>query len=106
MFVEDSVAATDGHLAVALRIKRETYAGGGIEEVSLQATGTLNGKPQAVKDPLFRAGGFFANQESGDRAKDPSEMTADEIKAAVRKAEASLKIREAEINKPSGGLFD
>jgi transposase len=27
--------------------------------VSLQATGTLNGKPQAVKDPLFRAGSFF-----------------------------------------------
>jgi transposase len=27
--------------------------------VSLRATGTLNGKPQAVKDPLFRAGSFF-----------------------------------------------
>jgi transposase len=26
---------------------------------SLQATGTLNGKPQAVKDPLFRTGSFF-----------------------------------------------
>ena len=26
---------------------------------SLQATGTLNSKPQDVKDPLFRAGGFF-----------------------------------------------
>lgn len=26
---------------------------------SLRATGTLNGKPQAVKDPLFRTGSFF-----------------------------------------------
>jgi len=25
----------------------------------LQATGTLNRRPQAVSDPLFRAGGFF-----------------------------------------------
>ena len=39
MFEEDSIAGADGRLAVALRIKRETYAGGGIEEVSLQATG-------------------------------------------------------------------
>jgi transposase len=26
---------------------------------SLRATGTLNGKPHAVKDPLFRTGSFF-----------------------------------------------
>ena len=30
-----------------------------VKLASLQATGTLNGKAQAVKDPLFRAGGFF-----------------------------------------------
>lgn len=66
---------------------------------------TAAAKASAVNS-LFRAGGFFANQESGDRAKDPSEMNADELKAAVRKAETSLKNREGEIKKPSGGLFD
>ena len=29
------------------------------KRVSLQATGTLNRHPEAVTDPLFRAGGFF-----------------------------------------------
>jgi hypothetical protein len=66
---------------------------------------TAAAKASAVNS-LFRAGGFFANQESGDRTKDPSEMSPDEIRAALRKAETLLRNREAEINKPSGGLFD
>jgi hypothetical protein len=66
---------------------------------------TAAAKASAVNS-LFRAGGFFVNQDSGDRSKDPSEMNADELKAAVRKAETSLKNREDEIKKPSGGLFD
>ena len=66
---------------------------------------TAAAKASAVNS-LFRAGGFFANQESGDRAKDMSEMNADELKAALRRAETSLKNREDEINKPKGGLFD
>lgn len=66
---------------------------------------TAAAKASAVNS-LFRAGGFFANQEASDRDKDPSEMTPAEVKAALRKAEASLKAREDEINKPTGGLFD
>jgi hypothetical protein len=66
---------------------------------------TAAAKASAVNS-LFRAGGFFANQDVGDRAKDPSEMTADELKAELRKAETSLKNRETEVSKPTGGLFD
>ena len=68
-------------------------------------------KASAVNS-LFRAGGFFANQESGDREKDPSEMTSDEVKAALRKAKTSLTNREAKIGKPlasdtpQSSLFD
>src|SRR5258707_3974150 len=66
---------------------------------------TAAAKASAVNS-LFRAGGFFANQDSGGREKDPSEMSPAEVKAALRKAETSLKNREDEINKPKGGLFD
>jgi hypothetical protein len=66
---------------------------------------TAAAKASAVNS-LFRAGGFFANQDIGDREKDPSEMTPAEVKAALRKAEALLKNREVEISKPTGGLFD
>ena len=66
---------------------------------------TAAAKASAVNS-LFRAGGFFANQDTGDRTKDPSEMSPDEVKAALRKTEALLKNREAEVNKPGGGLFD
>lgn len=66
---------------------------------------TAAAKASAVNS-LFRAGGFFANQDSGDREKDPSEMTPGEVKAALRKAKASLTDREVEIRKPAGGLFD
>src|ERR1700704_4432914 len=66
---------------------------------------TAAAKASAVNS-LFRAGGFFANQDPGDREKDPSEMTPAEIKAALRKAETSLKNREDEIKKPEGSLFD
>jgi len=65
---------------------------------------TAAAKASAVNS-LFRAGGFFANQDPADREKDPSEMTPAEVKAALRKAETSLKNRD-EINKPKGGLFD
>jgi len=71
---------------------------------------TAAAKASAVNS-LFRAGGFFANQDAGDRSKDPSEMNADELKAAVRKAETSLKNREDERKPlasgvPKGSLFD
>lgn len=66
---------------------------------------TAAAKASAVNS-LFRAGGFFANQDAGDRLKDPAEMSPDEVKAALRKAEASLKQRENENKKPSSNLFD
>jgi hypothetical protein len=66
---------------------------------------TAAAKASAVNS-LFRAGGFFANHDSGDNGKGLSELSADEIKAMLRKAEASLKSRQNEIKKPSGGLFD
>lgn len=66
---------------------------------------TAAAKASAVNS-LFRAGGFFANQEPGDREKDSAEMSPDEVKVALRKAVASLKKREDEIEKPAGGLFD
>jgi hypothetical protein len=66
---------------------------------------TAAAKASAVNS-LLRAGGFFANPESGGREKDPSEMTPAEVKAALRKAEASLKNREDEISKPKVSLFD
>jgi hypothetical protein len=66
---------------------------------------TAAAKASAVNS-LFRAGGFFANQEPGDREKHLSEMPPDELQSMLRKATASLKKREDEIKKPSGGLFD
>src|SRR5882757_2143855 len=66
---------------------------------------TAAAKASAVNS-LFRAGGFFANQEINDREKDSADMTPAELKAALRKAKASLTNREAEIGKPTGGLFD
>jgi hypothetical protein len=66
---------------------------------------TAAAKASAVNS-LFRAGGFFANQESGGRAKDLAEMTADEVKAALRKAETSLKNHDDEAKKPKVSLFD
>jgi hypothetical protein len=66
---------------------------------------TAAAKASAVNS-LFRAGGFFANQESGDRAKDLSEMTPDEVRSALRKAQTSLKDREDETKKPNVSLFD
>src|ERR1700704_2669976 len=63
---------------------------------------TAAAKASAVNS-LFRAGGFFANQDTGDREKEASEMTPAEVKAALRKAETSLKNREDEIGKPKGG---
>ena len=66
---------------------------------------TAAAKASAVNS-LFRAGGFFVNQDPADRAKDISEMSADEVKAALRKAETSLKNREGETKKPGGSLFD
>ena len=66
---------------------------------------TAAAKASAVNS-LFRAGGFFANQESGDRTKDLSEMTHAEIQTELRKTETSLKNREAEVKKPKVSLFD
>src|SRR5260370_20758785 len=43
VFVENTVAAANGHLAIALGIKREPDARGGGEEMSLQATGLRTG---------------------------------------------------------------
>jgi hypothetical protein len=66
---------------------------------------TAAAKASAVNS-LFRAGGFFANQETDGREKEPSEMSPAEVKAALRKAETSIKSREAKMEKPKGGLFD
>jgi hypothetical protein len=66
---------------------------------------TAAAKASAVNS-LLRAAGFFANQDTGDREKEPSEMSSAEVKAALRKAETSLKNREGEVSKQKGGLFD
>lgn len=74
-------------------------------KICLDPKATAAAKASAVNS-LFRAGGFFANQDAGDRSKDPSEMSPDEIKVALRKTEASLKQREGENKKSSSSLFD
>jgi len=74
-------------------------------KICLDPKATAAAKASAVNS-LFRAGGFFANQESGGREKDLSEMSPVEISAALRKAEASLKNREDEAKKPRSNLFD
>jgi hypothetical protein len=72
---------------------------------------TAAAKASAVNS-LFRAGGFFANQDISDREKDSADMTPTELNAALRKAKASLTNREAEISKPlasdapKSSLFD
>lgn len=67
---------------------------------------TAAAKASAVNS-LFRAGGFFANQESGERAKDPSEMNAAELAAASRKALAAIENRGGEKAKePPKSIFD
>jgi hypothetical protein len=67
---------------------------------------TAAAKASAVNS-LFRAGGFFANQESGDRAKDLSEMTAGEVSAALRKAKASLSnLADENPDRPIENIFD
>ncbi len=66
---------------------------------------TAAAKASAVNS-LFRAGGFFANQDIGDREKEPAEMTPGEVQAALRKALASLKKRDDEVETSPGGLFD
>ncbi|WP_398467995.1 hypothetical protein [Tardiphaga sp.] len=70
---------------------------------------TAAAKASAVNS-LFRAGGFFAAQEPGAGAgKELHEMTADELRAASRKAQADLaalqRRAEADAEDPSG-LFD
>src|SRR5258707_14162425 len=72
--------------------------------ICLDPKATAAAKASAVNS-LFRAAGFFANQESGGKPKDPSEMTADEVKALLRKTEAALEQRLAVIG-PPGSLFD
>ena len=74
-------------------------------KICLDPKATAAAKASAVNS-LFRAGGFFANQESGGREKDLSEMSPAEISTALRKTEASLKNREDEAKKSKVSLFD
>jgi hypothetical protein len=62
-------------------------------------------KASAVNS-LLRAGGFFNNFGADDGGKDLSQMTPDEVDAALRKATAALARREAGKNAPPGSLFD
>jgi hypothetical protein len=62
-------------------------------------------KASAVNS-LLRAGGFFNNFGANDGGKDLSQMTPDEIDAALRKTTAALARQEAGKNKPPGSLFD
>jgi hypothetical protein len=67
---------------------------------------TAAAKASAVNS-LFRAGGFFANQDPAERSKDISEMSADEVKAALRKAKASLSgLSDENPDRPSRSIFD
>ena len=63
---------------------------------------TSAAKASAVNS-LFRAGGFFSNQDLGSDEKELSEMSPEEINDALRKTQAALARREAK--KSSGGLF-
>ncbi|WP_029582387.1 hypothetical protein [Bradyrhizobium sp. URHD0069] len=62
-------------------------------------------KASAVNS-LLRAGGFFNNFGGDDGGKDLSQMTPDEVDAALRKATAALARRETGKNTPPGSLFD
>jgi hypothetical protein len=61
---------------------------------------------------LFRVGGYFANTDSGEE-KEPHEMSAAELSAAVEKVTRQFKAKETEASvedadgRPyTGGLFD
>jgi hypothetical protein len=69
--------------------------------ICLDPKATAAAKASAVNS-LFRAAGFFANQESGGKPKDSSEMTADEVKELLRKTEERLAV----IGASPGSLFD
>lgn len=62
-------------------------------------------KASAVNS-LLRAGGFFNSFGTDDSGKDLSQMTPDEVDAALRKATAALARREAGKNALPGSLFD
>jgi hypothetical protein len=62
-------------------------------------------KASAVNS-LLRAGGFFNSFGADDGGKDLSQMTPDEIDAALRKTTAALARREAGKNAPRGSLFE
>jgi hypothetical protein len=73
--------------------------------ICLDPKATASAKASAVNS-LFRAAGFFANQDPADRAKDLAEMSSDEVKALLRKTEAALEQRLAVIASPRESLFD
>jgi hypothetical protein len=62
-------------------------------------------KASAVNS-LLRAGGFFNNFGADDGGKDLSQMTPDEVDAALRKVNAALARHEAGRNALACSLFD
>lgn len=62
---------------------------------------TSAAKASAVNS-LFRAGGYFVNRDAEDEGKRPSEMSSEELSAALRKTQAALEQRLVDGSKSSG----
>src|SRR4051812_32619102 len=105
MDVDLDEAETRDELTHKMRTEGALIAYSTAVKICRDPKATAAAKASAVNS-LFRAGGFFVNQDTDDRQKEPSEMSPAEVKAALRKAETSLRSREAETKKPKGGLFD
>jgi hypothetical protein len=73
--------------------------------ICLDPKASAAAKASAVNS-LLRAGGFFVNRDPAGGEKGLAEMSADEVKALLRKTEAALEQRMVVINAPRGSLFD
>lgn len=100
----DDEGARDG-LTRRLRTEGAMIAYRTAIAICLDPKAPANAKASAVNS-LFRAGGFFANQDGDDGPKDPSQMTAGEIDAVLRRAQTELNRQQDRDAKPPGNLFD
>lgn len=96
----DHEGARDG-LSRKLRTEGAVIAYDTAVSICRDPKATAAAKASAVNS-LFRAAGFFANREDDNGGKQPSEMTADEIDAALRR----LRSKAQPKREPAGGLFD
>jgi len=73
--------------------------------ICLDLKATAAAKASAVNS-LFRAAGFFAVQDPTDPTRGLAEMSPDDIKGMLRKAETALSQRSVTVAASRGGLFD